>query len=341
MMRARLKWPLSIRLSTTAGAVVAAYLFQVPIERQVPGEPFLLFLLVVIASTLAFGASAGFLCTVLSTILSILFFEPVGSFALWRVVDLIKIELYALVATCSVIAFAHLGNLVIAARENAEGLKRLNESKSILLRESAHSVANQFASVAALIHLRSTTISDAQARSALDEAVEQIRIMGQVHQRLRAGDRDVSLSSRAFLENLCDELKASLARGRQISIECMADDLHLSTDQAVSVGLIVNELVTNAIKHAFPNGRRGCIRVGFEVLEDNQLELCVKDNGVGFVDHPRRNGGLGQELVMGLSHELGGHLEVKTSEKGSSFHLRMPYASSAPSVGPNASTMIH
>src|SRR5262249_2387040 len=154
---------------------------------------------------------------------------------------------------------------------------------------------------------------------------EQIRIMGQVHSRLRASDRDVSLGSRDFLENLCDEIKASLARGRQISFECAVDDLQLSTHQAVLVGLIVNELVISAIKHAFPDGRNGCIRVDFEALENNQLQLRVEDDGVGFVHRPHRNGGLGQELVMGLAQELGGNLEVKSSEKGSAFLLRMPY----------------
>src|SRR6516225_9848181 len=162
MLRTRQKWPLSICLAAAASAVVLADLFQLPIERQVPGEPFLLFLLVVIASTLAFGASAGLLDAALSTILSMLFFEPVGSFVVWHAVDLIKIELYGVVATCSVIAFARLRNMVIAARENAESLKRLSESKSILLRELAHGVANNFANVAALISVRSTKVSDAQ-----------------------------------------------------------------------------------------------------------------------------------------------------------------------------------
>jgi K+-sensing histidine kinase KdpD len=104
MLRIRQKWPLSICLAAAASAVVLAYLFQLPIGRQVPGEPFLLFLLVVIASTLAFGASAGFLADALSTMLSILFFEPAGSFALWYAVDLIKTELYALVAIGQVVA---------------------------------------------------------------------------------------------------------------------------------------------------------------------------------------------------------------------------------------------
>src|SRR5215467_2871852 len=340
MLRTRHKWPISVRLAVAASAVVLACLFQLPIERHVPGEPFLLFLLVVIASTLAFGASAGFLTAALSTIVSILFFEPLGSFVLWHAFDLIKIELYAVVATCSVIGFAHLRKIVIQSRENAEGLKRLNESKSILLRELAHGVANNFASIAAFISVKSTSVSDAQARSVLDEAVEQIRIMGQVHSRLRASDRDVSLSSRDFLENLCDELKASLARGRRISFECEAEDLQLTTHQAVSVGLIVNELVTNAVKHAFPNGRKGCIRVGFEALENNQLQLSVEDDGIGFVNRHQRGSGLGQELVKGLAHELGARLEVKSSETGSAFVLRMPYVSPIQTAAPS-STLIH
>jgi len=230
--------------------------------------------------------------------------------------------------------------MFIAATEDAVSLKRLNETKSILLRELAHAVANNFASVAALINVKSLTISDARAKAVLDEAVEQIRIMGQVYSRLRAGDRNVSLESRAFLENLCDELEASLARGRQIAIQCQVDALPLSTHQATSVGLVVNELVTNAIKHAFPNDRSGCIRVCFEARKDNQLQLCVQDDGVGLANHPHRKGGLGQELVKGLSREIDGHLDIKTSDEGSLFCLRIPYINPLPSAGP-ASTLVN
>jgi two-component system, sensor histidine kinase PdtaS len=328
MLRAWRKWPVPISAATTIAAVVAACLFQLPIERHVPGEPFLLFILVVIAATLAFGARLGFLAVGLSTILSALFFEPVGTFALWHAADLIKIELYAVLASCSVVAFARLANMVIAAREDTDSLKRLNEGRSVLLRELAHGVANNFAAVAAFMSARSNAIDDAQARSVLNEAVEQIRMMGRVHARLRvAGDHHVSLGSQDFFESLCDELKASLARGRQISIECEADDLPLSADQAISLGLIVNELVMNAVKHAFPDGRKGRIHVGFEVVPDDQLRLCVEDDGVGLAPRQQRNGGLGQDLVNGLSRELGGRLEVKPSEKGSCFHLRIPYTS--------------
>jgi hypothetical protein len=109
----------------------------------------------------------------LSTWLSALFFEPVGSFAVSHATDLIKIELYAILASCCVIAFAQLGNLFIATRQDADRSKRLSESRSILLRELAHAVANNFANVAALITLRSNAIGDAQAKAAIEEAAEQ------------------------------------------------------------------------------------------------------------------------------------------------------------------------
>jgi two-component sensor histidine kinase len=147
--------------------------------------------------------------------------------------------------------------------------------------------------------------------------------------------------ARTSLRICATSSKPHWARGRQISLECEVDDLQLSTQQAISVGLIVNELATNAVKHAFPEGRRGSIRIGFEALENNQLQLRVEDDGVGFVGQPQRNGGLGQELVMGLSQELGGHLEVKSSEKGSAFLLRMPYVSPICSAAPSPSTLIH
>jgi Histidine kinase/Domain of unknown function (DUF4118) len=188
------------------------------IERDIPGEPFLPFLLVVIASTLAFGVRAGLIAVALSTILSVPFFEPVGSFAIQHATDLIKIELYAVLARCCVIGFARLRNMLIAAGENADELRRLNERKSVLLRELSHGVANNFASIAAFISLRSTSVKDTQSKAILDEATEQVRMMGLVHRRLRADDRDVSLGSQAFFENLCDALKASMGRGRKVSI---------------------------------------------------------------------------------------------------------------------------
>src|SRR5262249_40324582 len=124
-------WSLGVRLAIVGCVFGAAYLFQIPLEREVPGEPFLLFLLAVIGTTLAFGARLGFLGVGVSTLLSILFFEPIGSFALHHAVDLIKVELYAILAAGCVIASASLASSLIAAGHRNEALNREGENKSI------------------------------------------------------------------------------------------------------------------------------------------------------------------------------------------------------------------
>lgn len=134
-------WPLWWRVAVTASAVVIAYLVQIPLEHQVPGEPFLLYFLIVISATLAFGSQAGFIAVGLSTLLSFRFFEPYGSVTLIHAADLIKIELYAIVGAGSVFAFSRLREMLIALRETNKTLAQLDKSKSLLLRETAHGVA--------------------------------------------------------------------------------------------------------------------------------------------------------------------------------------------------------
>jgi two-component sensor histidine kinase len=311
-------------VAVTAVAVLVAYLVQIPLEHQVPGEPFLLFSLVVISATLAFGSQAGFIAVGLSTLLSFPFYEQHASFSLVHARDLISIELYAILGAGCVFAFSRLGKTLMALSETNETLARLDKNKSLLLRETAHGVANNFATVAALLSMRSNSVDDIEARRSLDEAVEQVKVMARVHRRLRARDQDVSLDSAAYIRELCGDLE-EMAHGRPIVIECETDSLPMCMHQAVLLGLILNELVTNAAKHAFPDGRAGRIRVRLEAL-DNRLRLSVEDDGVG-VDRPSRIGadsGQGQALVLGLAHELEGNLEVQSTTSGSSFRLTFP-----------------
>ena len=116
MWRAMQRWPLWIRLTTTVAVLVATYLLQLPLEKQVPGQPFLPFFVVVIATTLAFGPGIGFMSVGLSTLLSVPFFEPLGALTtLTHAGDIIKIELYAILSAACVVAFANLGDALIAA----------------------------------------------------------------------------------------------------------------------------------------------------------------------------------------------------------------------------------
>jgi two-component system, sensor histidine kinase PdtaS len=315
--------PLWVQFALTGATLMAAHFLQIPLETKVPGEPFLLFFMIVIAATLAFGEGAGLFGVGLSAFLATLFFEPLGSVALQHAGDLIKVEAYAFLAGACVVGLARLGRASIAAHEAVEILERAERNKSMLLHELTHRVANNFAAVAALINRKSSTVGDAKAKSVLEEAVGQVAVMARVHSRLHTGSDGIVLDSEDFLLELCKDLGLSMGRGRALSVECVAVNRPLAVAHAIALGLVVNELVTNAIKHAFPGERRGRIRVSLEEGE-GQLCLCVEDDGAGYRGRPHGKG-LGLDLVRALSDQLGGHMEVNVSDGGCTFRVIFPY----------------
>jgi len=339
-LKALRRWPLFVRLAVATGALALAFMFQIPLETDVPGEPFLLFFLIAMGATVAFGQAVGLLGVALSAVLSVFFFEP-GTLAIHHAADLIKIELYALLACGAVIGLARLGKALLEADETVHALEQSERTKSVLLRELAHRVANNFTAVASLIRRKANLISDAEAKSVLNEAVEQVMVMARVHSRLHAGGDVVWLDSKAFVEDLCEDLKVLVAPGQPLAIECRAASHRLSIAQAIPLGLIVNELVTNAIKHAFPGGRRGSVCVRLQDLGED-LGLSVEDNGVGLNGSSLRGTGMGQDLVRALAQQLEGRLEVASTNGGSMFRVLFPRArEDAAAVAAAPPSMLH
>src|SRR5262249_40729280 len=206
VLRATRTWPLLLRLAVMAAAVGTTYLLQLPLEADVPGDPFLLFLLVVLACTLAFGQSIG-ICAVLATsCLSTHFFEPGGTFQIQHAGDLVRVQLYALLASGCVVIAARSGRMFLAAYEAAERAS----NNSVLLRELSHRVANNFATVASLIRRQAAGVADPFAKSALDDAVGQVTVMARIHRRLLVGNDNTSVESRRFVVELCDDLRAAM-----------------------------------------------------------------------------------------------------------------------------------
>jgi two-component sensor histidine kinase len=311
--------PMPVRLLVTGAAVGVVCAFQLPLEPDVPGDPFLLFFVVVIATAFAFGEHVGFAAVGFTSLLAFLFFEPFGTLAIRHAGDLVRIELYAVLAAISALIVGSIGRAFVdaaGAQTDARG--------SIFLRELTHRVANNFAVIAALISRKAGSITDAQARSVLDEAIEQVTVMARLHRHLQVDGDVVSVDSKRFIGELCQDLQTFMARDRPITIEHTGISCVLAVAQAVPLGLIINELVTNALKHAFPGNRRGTVRVRLDQPTPKDLLLVVEDDGVG-VRGQSLPTGMGRGVVDALAVQLGGQLECRSHDGRTTFSLSVPF----------------
>ncbi|HSF23045.1 MAG TPA: sensor histidine kinase, partial [Blastocatellia bacterium] len=233
--------------------------------------------------------------------------------------DLLALEIYALLGVVCVFGISQLMNALMVSYDRIAAVERKN---ALLLSEMAHRVANNFATVGALIRRKAEAMSDPEARSALDAAMAQVNLMARVHARLRSDDEDLVIQSRQFFHELCQDLRGTIPADKAIAIECSFIDTPLPFARAVLLGLIVNELLTNSVKYAFSDGRSGTVRVSLEEV-GHQLCLSVWDNGVG-LHGASRSSGQGRELVTGLSQQLGGKIDYRATDQGTRVQIVFP-----------------
>ena len=183
-------------------------------------------------------------------------------------------------------------------------LRASNARLKALLGEVNHRVANSLQVVSAMVRLQASALSDPTARGALEDTQRRIDAIAQVHRRLYTASDAESVDMQDYLRALIDELAETLssdAAPRRLRLS--ADPLRLATDRAVSLGVIVTELVTNACKYAYPQGG-GEVRVGLSEA-DGAFELTVEDDGCGMsAGAAPRGTGLGQKLIRAMAQSL-------------------------------------
>ena len=188
--------------------------------------------------------------------------------------------------------------------------------RDVLLREVYHRVKNNLQQIIGLITIESTTIADPEARRVLEALAGRVLAMGAVHHRLIASASFVDLAVADFITALCRDIARSAgADGRGIVLEVDVDGSSIDIERAVTLGLLVNELVTNALKHAFPRERRGTISVIYRAT-DAAIVVEVADNGVGFpqvAEDGATRRGTGMRLIEGFAEQLNGRLEIDGS----------------------------
>ena len=210
-------------------------------------------------------------------------------------------------------------------RQQAIILKQKNQQIETLIRELHHRVKNNLQVVSSLMSLQSNRIEDDNARQALEEGKTRVDAMAMIHQRLYMDNELAAVDISDYLHNLT----ISLANSFGYSVENLNTMVELpkksmEIDQAIPIGLIVNELVTNAFKHAFDGIREPLISVSLREINEKTTELKVSDNGSGMAEHGTLNksDSFGMKLVYTLVKQLNGELNV-IQDKGTIFKINI------------------
>jgi two-component sensor histidine kinase len=202
-------------------------------------------------------------------------------------------------------------------RESRDRLERLAAQQAILLREVNHRVANSLQLIISLIELQARKVPDEAARAMLRQAAERVEAVTLVHRRLYTGNDVAFVDMDSYLAGLIEELARAVHGEPLIRVELTAAPVRLETDRAVAVGLVVNELVTNALKYAYKPGMQGTVRVVLDHDPVGGVRLVVEDDGVGYEpDAGPKGSGLGSLIVSSMAHTLGATVARDASHRG-------------------------
>jgi PAS domain S-box-containing protein len=210
---------------------------------------------------------------------------------------------------------------MITLQENEVRLRLMLNEKEVLLKEIHHRVKNNLQVVSSLLDLQAVHAQGKELTELFNETQNRVRAMASIHEHLYGGD---DLGRVDFQKQTCDMVQHLIRVYGPPDVRPQVDveQLFLGVDTAIPCSLIINELVSNSLKHAFPDGRSGCLYVGMHNAGGNTFRLQVKDDGVGFPKHSSwvSSKSLGLELVKILTEQLGGSIEFANGT-GSSFTI--------------------
>ena len=210
-------------------------------------------------------------------------------------------------------------------RQHAERLLELN-----------HRMKNNLANVAALLRLQGARASDPAVREQLSKAANRVDAVSDAHACLYRFGENETVDLGAYLADLCERLGRALMEEGRVTLEVDAASIRGPSDRALPLGIIVNELVTNAAKYAYPGAAQGKVRVSLRPTSEG-MSLIVADDGRGLpADLANKPGGLGMPLVRSLVRQLGGSLQIQRRAPGVAFDVRLPNAAAQGGYGREA-----
>jgi two-component sensor histidine kinase/CheY-like chemotaxis protein len=197
----------------------------------------------------------------------------------------------------------------------------LAAEREVLLREVNHRVGNSLQIIASLLHLQANSTTQEDVKAALTNAMGRVAAVAQVHRRLYTSDDLKSVLLNQYLDALLEDLRRSAEGNRMSRLTLKAEPVEIDPDRAVAIGIIVNELVMNAVKYAYPDGA-GPIHVSLAAQGDD-LVLSIADDGVGLnAKTDPRSTGMGQRIVAAMASKLDACIERDPGHAGTRIVLR-------------------
>jgi two-component sensor histidine kinase len=197
----------------------------------------------------------------------------------------------------------------------------LAAERELLLREVNHRVGNSLQIIASLLHLQANSSTQDDVKAALTNAMGRVAAVAQVHRRLYTSHDLKSVLLNQYLDALLEDLRRSAEGNKMSRLTVTAEPIEIDPDRAVAIGIIVNELVMNAVKYAYPDGS-GPIHVDLRA-EGDELVLSIADDGVGLnVKTDPRSTGMGQRIVTAMATKLNARVERDPAHVGTRIVLR-------------------
>ena len=206
-------------------------------------------------------------------------------------------------------------------RRTAE-LQQALEAKTLLLHEVDHRVKNNLTMIGSLLRLQARTIDDEAITAKLEAMLERVDALATVHRRLYESDDVMLFDVGAFTENLVSDVIGASGR-TEIAVESDIDRINVPSTQATALGLVLNEVLTNAIKHAYADGRQGVLRAAVK-QRGEMAEIIISDDGPGLPSGAPGTNGLGATLIRRLSKQIGASVAWDGARPGTRVTITFP-----------------
>lgn len=324
-----------LRLGGAIVLTVAAFFLSTGAHLPQQGYTFLLLYPAVIASAYFAGRDAGLAATATGVWL-----VGVRLAMTWDRSDLLLVQvasliLFAVIGAGSAILLSRLNRALRSLEmtnaqlvEATESARQATEETDLLLRELRHRVRNDLTNIVAILQMQSKGLPDESAKH-LHSAADRLQVLAKVHERLSRQGHQPVVEMKSFLEDLCSDLQSTLLPLKPVSLRTEIHAINMPSARAVCIGLIVNELLTNAIKYAYPDDSQGQILVYLECAHGRAV-LGVEDDGVGIAEEVRvGSSGLGHRLVRSLTAQLHGRFECSCDPPGTSCVVTFPVEASS------------